>query len=58
MELIPCALYEAQRMDNGKYITGALIHSPHSPFAYIATIKNMENNGGTRTHGCLSDIVL
>ena len=43
MELIPCALYEAQRMDNGKYITGALIHSPHSPFAYIATIKNMEN---------------
>lgn len=36
-------LYEAKRITDGKYVTGALLHVPDSPFTYIATEEAMNN---------------
>jgi len=34
-------LYRAQRMTDGKFVTGALLHIPNSSFVYIATVEAM-----------------
>jgi hypothetical protein len=36
-------LYKAQRMSDGEFIIGALLHAPNSPFVYIATVEAMGN---------------
>ena len=36
-------LYKAQRITNGEFVIGSLLHIPNSPFAYIATVEAMEN---------------
>lgn len=36
-------LYRAQRITDGKFVIGSLLHIPNSPFAYIATVEAMEN---------------
>ncbi len=35
-------LYKAQRMADGEYVIGALLHNPNG-FTYIATLEAMEN---------------
>ena len=36
-------LYRAQRITDGKFVIGALLHLPDSPCAYIATVEAMGN---------------
>jgi uncharacterized HAD superfamily protein len=36
-------LYRAQRMTDGKFVIGSLLHIPNSPFTYIATVEAMNN---------------
>lgn len=36
-------LYRAQRMTDGRFVIGSLLHIPNSPFAYIATVEAMGN---------------
>lgn len=36
-------LYQAERLSDGKIVTGSLLHVPDSPFAYIATTEAMNS---------------
>lgn len=57
-------LYRAQRMTDGEFVIGSLLHVPNSPFAYIATeeaINNMcvdELNGGETTNLKLTRVMI
>ncbi|WP_382549385.1 hypothetical protein [Streptomyces sp. NPDC057131] len=57
-------LYQAQRISDGKFVIGSLLHIPNSPFAYIATVEAMSNmcvnelDGGKTTNLNLTRVML
>ena len=57
-------LYRAQRMRDGKFVIGALLHVPNSAFTYIATVEAMGNmcvnelDGGKTTNLKLTRVMI